>query len=85
MKINENLDYFKSLRVPYSSILMIYDVDKVRNNMENLEIKNFNLTIKLIDFGYYENLPKSSETDHDIKFGMNNLIQVLEDIIINKY
>ena len=78
--INEKLQEFKFLRVPYSSILIIYDVDKVDTLNLNLN-KDLILTIKLIDFGFYKYLPESSETDPAIIFAIINLIQILDDLI----
>ncbi len=81
-EICEKLQSFKNLRVPYSSILIIYDVEKVNitdlNKDEDLDIR-----IKLIDFGFFKYNYEGYEIDQGISIAINNLVHALGNIIEN--
>lgn len=79
-EICEKLQSFKYLRVPYSSILIIYDVEKI--NITDLSKDNeLDIRIKLIDFGFFKYISESYEIDQGISLAINNLVCALETII----
>jgi hypothetical protein len=82
-EIDEQLHHFVNLRVPYSSILIIYDVDKV-NITDISKDEDISLKIKLIDFGFYKFLSESNEKDQSISQAIKNLVNTLE-ILISSY
>ena len=81
-EICEKLQSFKNLRVPYSSILIIYDVEKI-NITDLSKDEDLDIRIKLIDFGFFKYNYEGYEIDQGISIAINNLVHALGNIIEN--